>query len=107
MLDVGDPLKIMLRASGCYSSSCTETMIGECAVESRGAGEYQVVSGQICVNVDSSGDCTDDCGGAGTPTCEAETLLEPGTNTVRYSNFLIRVEVPGALSETECVGYRE
>ena len=102
-LDVGDPLTIMVGANGCYSSSCTETVIGECSVEEVSGGNY-VATARICVSVDSSGDCTDDCGGAGSPRCESETTLTAGTHTVRLGDFSVTVEVPSELSGARCSG---
>jgi urease alpha subunit len=104
MLDVGDPLRVMVGAYGCYSSSCTETVIGECSIEDAGGGEH-LVHPQICLRVDSSGVCTDDCGGAGSPECESETPLSAGTHRVRYSNLTVELEVPSALSGARCSGF--
>jgi hypothetical protein len=106
MLDVGDPLTIMVGASGCYSSSCTKTVIGECAVGEVSGGDY-VATAQICLNVDSSGDCTDDCGGAGSPRCESEPTLTAGTHTVRLGAFSVTFDVPSSLSGASCSGLLE
>jgi len=102
-LDVGDPLTIMVGANGCYSSSCTETVISRCAVQAQ--GENYVVGAQICLSVDTSGACTDDCGGAGSPRCESSTPLRAGTHSVTYGDFSIEFEVPSALSGARCSGF--
>ena len=103
LAEVSDELRIELRPLGCYSSSCTETVIGKCSVE-EAAGNY-VASAQICLLVDSSGICTDDCGGAPSPRCESETPLSAGTHTVRLGNFSVEFEVPSELSGARCSGF--
>jgi hypothetical protein len=102
-LDVGDPLTIMVGANGCYSSSCTQTVIARCSVEPQ--GDNYVVDAQICLSVDTSGACTDDCGGAGSPRCESSSPLTAGTHRVTYGNFSIQFEVPSALSGARCSGF--
>jgi hypothetical protein len=103
MLDVGDPLRIMVGANGCYSSSCTETVMSECSATA--VGNDYVASAQICLRVDSSGPCTDDCGGAESPTCESETGLTAGTHRVSLGSFSVTFEVPSALSGARCSGF--
>lgn len=99
-LKVGDPLRIEVSPSGCYSSSCTETLVAECQVDESG-GNY-LASATICLLTNNSSVCTDDCGGGGSARCESTTTLTEGVHRVTLDNLSVEFEVPSNISGASC-----
>jgi hypothetical protein len=95
---VGDPLRIDVMPSGCYSSSCTDVVVETCSVAG-GAPDF-TASAELChaSNADPNVGCTTDCGGGGYAQCESEQPLAPGDYTVTLGELSVSFTVPGTLS---------
>jgi hypothetical protein len=94
ILSVGDQLRIELRPLGCYSSSCTEVVRADCALQTVEGG--YVVTGGLCLASTGDGVCTADCGGGGVAECTTEPLVE-GSYWLTFGDFQLQFNVPSAL----------
>lgn len=97
-IDVGDPLRIDVRQSGCHSSSCTEVVVETCSIT--GTGPDFTASAAFCLasTADPNVSCTADCGGGGYARCESDERLEAGHYTVTLGDLSVSFTVPGMLS---------
>jgi hypothetical protein len=93
-LSVGDEVRIELRPLGCYSSSCTEVVRADCALQAVEGG--YVVTGGVCLASTGDGACTADCGGGGVATCTTE-LLGEGDHWLTFDDFQFQFSVPSSL----------
>ncbi len=96
-LAVGDTLRIEIAPRGCFSSSCTTTIVAECSIT--GGGPNLTATGTFCLasTADPMVGCTADCGGGGRAYCEWDEPLEEGDYTVTLSDLSVSFTVPGTL----------
>jgi hypothetical protein len=95
VLNVGDPLRIVVRPSGCWSSSCTDSQIASCSVS---GNQPFVAQARFCLAQLSRPACTDDCSGGGFARCESEATLTAGQHTVKIGNLSLDFTVPSTIS---------
>ena len=98
-LRVGDPLKVTMRAEGCYSSSCTRLVSADCTATSGNGSTYFFVGSTCLATVGDA--CTDDCGGAPVVSCDVGVTLQEGEFSLVIGHFAIqpplRFKVPSHL----------
>jgi hypothetical protein len=95
VLEVGAPLKLSMRASGCHSSSCTELEETYCNYLTDQSTIF--LSGYLCLASTGDGACTDDCGGVGSVECEPGLELEEGDFSLSFGSATIRFSVPSVV----------
>jgi hypothetical protein len=95
-VEVGDALLLQMRpAGGCWSSSCTEWPVLQCALEELADNQF-AVAGAACAKPTGDEACTPDCGGAFTY-CAGNGTLQLGTNFVFVGEVQLSFQVPSVL----------
>jgi hypothetical protein len=97
-LMAGVKLQLLARPSGCFSSSCTESVVAGCEISGDGA-EFEA-SAEFCLRdtADQGQACTADCGGGGHATCESEMELSAGNYTLKFGDQTIEFQVPSVIA---------
>jgi hypothetical protein len=96
-LRAGGPVTFEVYPEGCFSSSCTETIVAECSVDGGALGAL-AISAKFCLNDTSEqpGGCTADCGGAETASCGLNAI-EAGKYTASPGDLQLDFTVPSTL----------
>lgn len=95
-LTADGPIQIVVTPDGCWSSSCTQVQQAECSII--GKGPFEVDAAFCLAGASSDGrDCTADCGGGGSATCETDALRTEGEHTIALGDLSVTVTVPSVL----------
>jgi hypothetical protein len=95
-LRAGDRLTVEVWPSDCYSRNCTKVLEASCAFRDESALIVDATFRVVDRSGDGGHDCTGDCSGAGTATCEGP-VLSAGQFTVELGERSLAFEVPSMM----------
>lgn len=95
LLAEGDPLRVTVRSSGCFSGSCSQVVRAACMIS--GGSAFNVAADLCVADTSKPGKaCTDDCGWA-TADCSSGQPLTVGEHQVKLGSIAVGFQVPSKL----------